>query len=81
MAFDVTTSDLLDAITEALTLPPAADSIDKVRRAALEQDRVQAVREAVALTRESRDPAAGLDLLDQRIGCLPLTYAVAAVAG
>ncbi|GHC92805.1 hypothetical protein GCM10007079_41460 [Nocardiopsis terrae] len=81
MAFDTTTADLFDAITEALTLPPAADSIETIRRTALEQDRFQAVRDAVTLARDSGDPCAGLDLLDRRIGQLPLTYAVAAVAG
>lgn len=80
MGFDIVLSDLLDAITEALTLPPAADSLSEIRRAFLEQERIQAVRDAVALARETGDTSAGLELLDQRIEQLPRTYAEVPIA-
>lgn len=71
---DTRTGDLLAAITDALTPPPATTCTDLMRRSALIRHRAQAVRDAVAHAHATGDLDAAVAMIDAAMREHPVTY-------
>ncbi|WP_304452017.1 hypothetical protein [Nocardiopsis sp. YSL2] len=71
---DIRTEMLLDALSDALALPPAATGNGAELRARLERRRTAAVRAAVDHARSSGDLTEAVERLDHALHDLPLCY-------
>ncbi|GAB2508602.1 hypothetical protein [Nocardiopsis aegyptia] len=71
---DIRTEMLLDAISDALSLPPAATGNGAELRARLERRRTVAVCAAIDHARSTGDLAEAIEELDRALHDLPLCY-------